>query len=62
MHFDDWWALNEEYCDTLTPRQIALRAWAAIKAYHRIPESDGCNVRSAALDDAIEFELETQYP
>jgi len=37
MDFESWWELNEEYCGGQSARYIALRAWSAVKAYHRIP-------------------------
>ena len=40
MEFDHWWELNKQYCEGQSARYIALRAWGAVKAFHRIPEVD----------------------
>jgi len=38
MDFERWWKLNKQYCVGQSSRYIALRAWSAVKTYHRIPE------------------------
>lgn len=52
MTFESWWVLNKACCEGQPARQVALRAWSAVKAYHRIP-SEGKEAKADSGSEAM---------